>query len=129
MNMKKIFAILMAMLLVISTGVIAVAESPATASTADAIAEATEPLTWDYLVTVGGCAVFVMIVVQMTKAQLDKLIRIPTAWYAYILAVITMLLATAFTAGLSVSGAVLTLFNGWIVAATASRTYDALAGK
>lgn len=126
--MKKVFAILMAMLMV-TLPVIAVAEAPATASTADVIADAAEPLTWDYLVTVGGCAVFVMIVVQMTKAQLDKLIKIPTAWYAYILAVVTMLLATAFTAGLSVSGAVLTLFNGWIVAATASRTYDALAGQ
>lgn len=126
--MKKIFAILMAMLMMLLPA-IAVAEAPATASTADVIAEATEPLTWEYLVTVGGCAVFVMIVVQMTKAQLDKLIKIPTAWYAYILAVLTMLLATAFTAGLSVSSGVLTLFNGWIVAATASRTYDALAGQ
>lgn len=126
--MKKIFAIMMVLLLAILP-VAAVAEAPATASTADVIAETAEPLTWEYLATVGGCALFVMIVVQMTKAQLDELIRIPTAWYAYILAVITMMLATAFTAGLSVSGAVLTLFNGWIVAATASRTYDALAGK
>lgn len=126
--MKKIFAILMAMLMILLPA-IAVAEAPATASTADVITEAAEPLSWDYLVTVGGCAVFVLIVVQMTKEWLDKLIKIPTAWYAYILAVITMLLATAFTSGLSISAGVLTLFNGWIVAATASRTYDAMAGK
>lgn len=126
--MKKIFAILMAILLVILPA-IALAEAPATASTADVIADVSEPLTWEYLVTVGGCAVFVMIVVQLTKEQLDKVIKIPTAWYAYILAVITMLLATAFTSGLSVSTGVLTLFNGWIVAATAGRTYDALAGQ
>ena len=126
--MKKIFAILMAMLMVMLPA-IAVAEAPATASTADVIAEVTEPLTWEYLVTVGGCALFVLIVVQLTKAQVDKLIKIPTAWYAYILAVITMLLATAFTAGLTPSSAILTLFNGWIVASTASRTYDAMAGQ
>lgn len=95
----------------------------------DEIVKIAEPLTWDYLVTVGGCALFVLIVVQMTKTSLDKLFKIPTAWYAYALAVVTMLLATAFTTGLTPSGAILTLFNGWVVACTASRTYDAMTGK
>ena len=126
--MKKIFAILMAVLLMLLPAV-AVAESPAVTGTADVIAETTEPLTWEYLVTVGGCAIFVLIVVQITKEWLDKLIKIPTALYAYLLAVVTMLLATAFTAGLTPSNALLTLFNGWIVASTASNTYDRLAGS
>ena len=50
----------------------------------------TEPFTWDYLATIGGCAVVVLIVVQLTKNLLDKLVKIPTAIYAYILAVIVM---------------------------------------
>jgi len=126
--MKKIFAVMMAILMLMLP-VIAVAESPATESTFDAISEATAPLTWEYLATVGGCAAIVMIIVQLTKEWLDRWLKIPTAWYAYALAVIIMLLATAFTAGLTASSAVLTLFNGWIVAATASRTFDAMAGK
>ena len=89
----------------------------------------TEPLTWDYLATVGGAAVFVLIAVQLTKGLLDKVWKIPTTLYAYILAVITMILATAFTTGLSPSAILLTLFNGWIVSATASKTYDAMAKK
>ena len=89
----------------------------------------TEPFTWDYLATIGGCAVVVLIVVQLTKNLLDKLVKIPTAIYAYVLAVIVMLLATAFTTGLTPANGLLTLFNGWIVACTASRTYDAIAGK
>ena len=89
----------------------------------------TEPFTWDYLATIGGCAVVVLIVVQLTKNLLDKLIKIPTAIYAYVLAVIVMLLATAFTTGLTPANGLLTLFNGWIVACTASRTHDAIAGK
>lgn len=88
-----------------------------------------EPFTWDYLATIGGCAVVVLIVVQLTKNLLDKLIKIPTAIYAYVLAVVVMLLATAFTTGLTLANGLLTLFNGWIVACTASRTYDAIAGK
>ena len=126
--MKKIFAVLLCMLLILMP-TLAIAEPATPAATGEIVTSPTEPLTWDYLVTVGGCAVFVLIVVQMTKEWMDKLIKIPTAWYAYILAVITMLLATAFTSGLSISAGVLTLFNGWIVAATASRTYDAMAGK
>ena len=126
--MKKVFAILMAALLML-VPVIAVAEAPAVESTADAITEVTAPLTWEYLTTVGGAAVFVLIVVQLTKNLLDKLLKIPTTLYAYILAVITMILATAFTTGLTPSSVLLTLFNGWIVSATASKTFDTMAGK
>ena len=126
--MKKIFAILMAILFII-TPVIAVAEAPATMSTFDVITEVIEPLTWEYLATVGGCSAIVWLIVQLTKDWLDRRLKIPTAWYAYFLAVMIMMFATAFTTGLSVSNAVLTLFNGWIVASTASRTHDAMTGK
>lgn len=101
----------------------------ATPGMAEEIYVPTEPFTWDYLATIGGCAVVVLIVVQLTKNLLDKLVKIPTAIYAYVLAVIVMLLATVFTTGLTPANGLLTLFNGWIVACTASRTYDAIAGE
>ena len=88
-----------------------------------------EMLTWEYLATVTGAAAIVMLIVQVSKGWLDKIWKIPTTLYAYVLAVVTMLVATAFTSGLTVSSALLTLFNGWIVAATAAKSYDVMAGK
>lgn len=90
---------------------------------------AVEPFTWESLCKVSGCAVFVLLFVQATKKLLDKLIVIPTTLYAYVIAVITMLAATAFTGELTLSSGLLTLFNGWLVSATASKSYDVIAGK
>ena len=122
--MKKIFVILLALLFCCGCVI-------ASAETAIEGAEAlpSEPLTWEYLATVGGAAVFVLLFVQLTKALLDKVWKIPTTLYAYIIAVVTMIVATAFTSGLTPSAVLLTLFNGWIVSATASKTYDAMAVK
>lgn len=89
----------------------------------------TEPFTWEYLTTTGGCAIFVLLFVQVTKGILDKLVEIPTTLYAYIIAVITMLAATAFSGDLTLSSGLLTLFNGWLVSATASKSFDVLSGK
>ncbi len=102
------------------------------AANAEAAVEATEaiptePLTWEYLATVGGAAMFVLLFVQLTKTLIDKIWKIPTTLYAYVIAVITMIIATAFTSGLTPSAVLLTLFNSWIVSATASKTYDAMA--
>lgn len=128
--MKKIkIVMLMLALMMIFGWAFAIAETEDVMVTEEPVGIAAEPLTWDYLATVGGAAVFVLIVVQMTKGMLDKVWKIPTTIYAYVIAVITMIIATAFTAGLSPSGVLLTLFNGWIVSATASRTYDAVARK
>lgn len=126
--MKKIFAVLMIVMMLLAPSC-AIAEPVAVDVSGAVVMQPAEPLTWDYLATVGGAAVFVLIVVQMTKDMLDKLWRIPTTVYAYVLAIITMLLATVFTTGLTPSSALLTLFNGWIVAATAAKSYDVMAGK
>ena len=93
---------------------------------AEAVAEA---FTWEYLATVGGCAVFVLMFVQATKAMLDKIVYIPTTLYAYIIAVVTLVAATAFTGQLTLSNGLLTLFNAWLASATASKTYDVVSGK
>lgn len=128
--MKKIkIVMLMLALMMIFGRAFAIAEPAAEVEAEVQVSIPAEPLTWDYLATVGGAAVFVLIVVQITKGMLDKIWKIPTAIYAYVIAVITMILATAFTVGLTPSGVLLTLFNGWIVSATASRTYDAVAHK
>lgn len=104
------------------------------AAQAEAAAEAgvpemAEALSWDYLRTVGGCTAFVLLFVQVTKKLLDKLFYIPTTLYAYVIAVLTMIAATALTGELTLSSGLLTLFNGWLVSATASKSYDVLSGK
>lgn len=126
--MKKIFAVLMIVMMLLAPSC-AIAEPVVVDVSGAVVTQPAEPLTWDYLATVGGAAVFVLIVVQLTKGMLDKIWRIPTTVYAYVLAIITMLLATVFTTGLTPSSALLTLFNGWIVAATAAKSYDVMAGK
>lgn len=88
-----------------------------------------EMLTWEYLATTGGCAAFVLLFVQATKKLLDKLIYIPTTLYAYVIAVLTMVAAIAFTGQLTLSNGLLTLFNGWLVSAAAGKSYDVLSGK
>lgn len=100
-----------------------------------AMAEAAVPdspvelLSWEFLLTTTGCAFAVGLIVQSTKGALDKLVKIPTTLYAYVIAVVTLLLATWFTGGLTLSNALLTLFNGWIVSATASKSFDVISGK
>ena len=84
------------------------------------------PFTWKYLVTVGGCAVFVLMFVQATKGIVDQFFHIPTVLYSYIVAVATLILATAFTDGLNPSNVILALFNGWLAAYTAARSFESL---
>lgn len=111
--------------------VVALYANPAMAEevTEPATVQLSEMLTWEYLATVTGAAAVVMLIVQISKGWLDRVWKIPTTLYAYMLAVVTMLVATAFTSGLTVSSALLTLWNGWIVAATAAKSYDVMAGK
>lgn len=127
----KIIKTLAIVFLTLFIGLIAFvpAMSVAMAEEAELLPDLTEPFTWEYLTTIGGCAIFVLLFVQATKKILDKLIVIPTTLYAYIIAVITMLAATAFSGGLTISSGLLTLFNGWLASATASKSFDVISGK
>ena len=69
--------------------------------------EVGEPLTWTYLATIAGAAAFTLLVVQFLKAPLDKVWKIPTRVFAYFVALGVMLVATAFTTGLTVDNALL----------------------
>ena len=127
----KIIKTLAIVFLTLFIGLIAFmpAMSVAMAEEAELLPDLAEPFTWEYLTTTGGCAIFVLLFVQVTKGILDRLIVIPTTLYAYIIAVITMLAATAFSGNLTLSSGLLTLFNGLLVSATASKSFDVLSGK
>ena len=64
-----------------------------------------EPMTWAYLVTIGGATA-------------------PTRVFVYIIALIILLLATHFTQGLTVDNAILTVINAFVVAAAAFGAYE-----
>jgi len=83
-----------------------------------------EPLTWAYLATIAGAAAVTLLVVQFAKIQLDKVWKIPTRLFVYIVALIFMLLGTAFTTGLTVDTALLTAVNALVAAITAYGAYE-----
>ncbi|NLF29212.1 MAG: hypothetical protein GX592_15070 [Clostridiales bacterium] len=79
---------------------------------------------WTYLASVAGATAAVLLIVQYTKAALDKILKIPTRLYAYIVAVAILLLAQGFTVGLSWRDLPLLLLNALIVATAAYGSYE-----
>ena len=65
------------------------------------------PLTWSYLATIAGAAAFTLLIVQFFKAPLDKVWKIPTRVFAYMVSLAVMLIATAFTSGLTAENVLL----------------------
>ena len=119
--MKKLFLCLILMLaLLIPVAAMAEGELP------------TDPFTWEQLATIAGATLATLLVVQLLKLPIDKVWKIPTRIVAYVIALITMLLATWFTTGLTLSNALLAAVNAVIVALAAMGTYEvtfAKAGK
>ena len=91
-----------------------------------------EAFTWEYLATIAGATTGTLLIVQLLKLPLDRLWKIPTRIWVYLIALILTLLATVFTGGLNVETAILTAINAVIVALAAMGAYDltfAEAGK
>ena len=88
-----------------------------------------EPLTWTYLATIAGAAAFTLLVVQFLKAPLDKVWKIPTRVFAYVVALGVMMVATAFTTGLTVDNALLVGVNALLAALSAYGAYEVTFGK
>ena len=122
--MKKIFACLLLLMVLFPFAVFAEAE------VAEIVAEVveselpTQPVTWDQLATIAGAAMATMLIVQLLKLPLDKVWKIPTRIIVFLISFVIMLLATYFTQGLTVSNALLTVFNAVIAALTAMGGYE-----
>lgn len=82
------------------------------------------PYTWEYLVTIAGATAFTLLVAQFLKFPLDKVWKIPTRVFVYMIALVVMLVATAFTGGLTVSAAGLAVCNAFVVAFAAYGAYE-----
>ena len=125
--MKKLLSLVLLLL-----AVSALAEDTADATTGITASDAgmpAEPFTWQYLASIAGAAAFTLLVVQFLKAPLDKIWKIPTRVFAYIIALLTMLVATAFTTGLDIQTALLAVVNAFIAALTAYGAYEVTFAK
>ena len=111
--MKKLFFCLM-LILALLLPVMALAEGELP----------TEPFTWQYLATLAGATVATLLLVQLFKFPMDKVWKIPTRFVVYFIALVILLLAQAFTTGLTWSSGLLTIFNAVIVALAAMGAYE-----
>lgn len=137
--MKKILCIILAIVAILMLTCAAFAEgaapeAPATPTESEAIVDVTEtnvgePLTWTYLATIAGAAAFTLLIVQFFKAPLDRIWKIPTRVFAYFIALAIMLVATAFTTGLTINSVLLTAANAFLAAMSAYGAYEVTFAK
>jgi hypothetical protein len=80
---------------------------------------------WEMLGTYAGCTATVGVITQFVKG-VGVLNRIPTQIVTYVLALVLMLLASVFTGGVTVEGAVLTVFNAVVVSLASNGGYSAV---
>ena len=84
----------------------------------------TEPFTWQYIATIAGATAATLLIVQLLKMPLDKVWKIPTRIWVYIIALALMLAAAGFTTGLDIQTALITAVNAVIVALAAMGAYE-----
>lgn len=125
---KILFALLTALMLL---AVFAV--TTATAEAVEQITEGglpTEPFTWAALGTIAGCTAFALLLVQLIKAPLDKVWKIPTRLLVYIVCLIVMLLSAVFSGdGLTWASALLAAVNAVIPTLAAMGAYEVTFGR
>lgn len=141
--MKKLLSVLLLFLMafVIALPVLAETfEAPLkevvidTAPTAQVVTEAptpdpspdptTGPWTWGYLATIAGATAATILITQFLKVPLDKVWKIPTRLFVYLIALAIMVIATAFTSGITLNSFLLSVLNAFIVALTAYGSYE-----
>ena len=122
--MKRIFACLLLLIVLLPCIVLAEEEIAEVVTEVVASEIPTDPVSWDQLVTVGGCAMMTLLIVQLFKAPLDNIWKIPTRFFVFFISFAIMLTATYFIGNLTVSTAVLTIFNAVISALTAMGAYE-----
>jgi len=84
-----------------------------------------EFLSWETLATYGGALAAVGALTQFTK-EIPGIKKIPTQLWSYILSLLVLFPATAFTVGLTWQSAALILFNGAAISLSANGGYAAL---
>lgn len=88
-----------------------------------------EPFTWKALGTIAGCTAFALLFVQLIKAPLDRIWKIPTRLLVYIVCLIVMLASAAFNDGLTSDTAMLAFINAVIPTLAAMGAYEVTYGR
>lgn len=116
--MNRFFAVFLALLL------LAPLACAATQTGTPVEPQGVEPFSWAYLATIAGAAAATLLIVQFAKAPLDKVWKIPTRWLVYLVALGILLLATAFTEGLSWQRLPLVMLNAFLASLSAYGSYE-----
>ena len=141
--MKKLFTLICVFLLLFAVMALPALADPdpalleeqtvTTAPTAEVVIKAepeptpdpsTGPWTWAYLATIAGATAATLLIVQFLKVPLDKVWKIPTRLFVYMIALIIMAVATAYTSGLTANTFLLCILNAFIVALAAYGSYE-----
>ncbi|MBR2662822.1 MAG: hypothetical protein IKE25_03830 [Clostridia bacterium] len=124
--MKKLFCVIVVLLgvILIACSVTAYAEGLPPDAAQETPGEPQQPFTWEQLATIAGATAAVVLIVQFLKLPLDHIWKIPTRIVVYIMALVILLIATAFTTGLTPQSAILTAVNAFIVALSAMGAYE-----
>ena len=80
---------------------------------------------WSILGTLAGAVAAVAVLTEITK-NLPGVRKIPTQIWSYVLALVVLICAQAFTTGLTASSAVLALVNAAVVSLAANGGYEAI---
>lgn len=111
--MKKLVMVLMVIML-LALPMAALAEGAADV----------QPHDWTSLGTIAGATAATLMIVQLIKAPLDRVLRVPTRLVVYVIALGLMLTAQAFTGGLTWESGLLAAVNAVMVALSAYGAYE-----
>lgn len=84
---------------------------------------------WESLGTMAGATAATLMIVQLIKAPLDRIWKIPTRLVVYLVALSILLAAQAFTKGLDAQGLALAAVNAAMVALSAYGSYEVTFAK
>lgn len=79
---------------------------------------------WTQLATIAGATAATLLIVQFIKLPLDKVWKLPTRAVVYVIALLIMIGARAFTAGLALADIPLLAINAFVVALAAMGSYE-----
>ena len=85
-----------------------------------------EFVTWELLGTYAGAMAMTGVITQLTKG-VKWISKIPTQLWSYLISLVIMLCANFFLGQLTISEAVLTLFNAGLVSLAANGGYEGIA--
>lgn len=103
-----------------------IASVPAESITAEPIDPDPQPApwTWAYLATIAGATAATLLIAQFMKFPLDRVWKIPTRLLVYLIALTILVVATAFTSGITLNSFLLAVLNAFIVALSAYGGYE-----